>query len=517
MRRLITIAGPDGAGKTTVADVLADRLSERGDVERLHHRFDLLPRSATSRVATTEPHAQRPYNAPLSAAKILYLYLEWTLAWLTRALPFATQKGWIVLERGWWDLLVDPQRYRLRPFPRLVDALGRARPGKGVVVVPEGPAAVLHQRKQELPVEEIERQLTLWRSLATKHTEIRLVDVDRPVDEIVEDILALATTTPEADPGTSDDGATSTPTPERWVRLSTSAHHWYLPTRRREMSRSSLLIHQPMRRHARWAWRAAQLAAGTGALRILPPHEVPSIYELILPHIPPGGTAAISTRRAGTRSMALILDESGRPDSVIKLADTEKGRARLAAEVDAVRRFGPLLPPSVTAPEVRHAEPGLVVAEAALWKVRPEPWRLTPELARSMGQFFAQGRAVGCDTGPAHGDFAPWNVMKTDDGWCLIDWEDAGDDRQPFEDVFHYVVQAGTLLGRPHSHEVLDGLYLHGPVGEVFAAYADGAGIGATNLVELFDDYLDRSHDWDPEARGRMRTALTAHHPPDTR
>jgi hypothetical protein len=332
---------------------------------------------------------------------------------------------------------------------------------------------------------------------------------------VVDDILA--TVAPGTTAQSTVDDSSAGPAPERWVRLSTRAHRWYLPTRNRAASRGSLLIHQPMRRGAQLAWRAAAATAGSGVLRLLPAHELPSVHRLIVPHIPPGGTTAISTRRVGTRSMALTLDAAGRPHAFIKLADTDVGRSRLASEVDAVRRFGPLLPPNVIAPEVLHAEPGLVVFEAAQWRVRPKPWRLDPELAHSMGRFFALAGNADGHTGPAHGDFAPWNVMRLDDGWCLIDWEEATDGRPPFEDPFHYVVQACTLLGRPREDDIFDGLHLKGPVGEVFAAYADGAGISTDDLPERFRHYLEQTTDWDPEARGRLHAALTAHSPPGTR
>ncbi|MGW1030147.1 phosphotransferase [Streptomyces sp. NPDC002577] len=53
--------------------------------------------------------------------------------------------------------------------------------------------------------------------------------------------------------------------------------------------------------------------------------------------------------------------------------------------------------------------------------------------------------ASGC--GPiVHGDFAPWNVLRTPAGIALVDWERAGIADQPLRDLIHYLVQAGAYL-----------------------------------------------------------------------
>ena len=518
MRKLLTIAGPDGAGKTSVVTELTLRLAAVGPVERHHHRIGVLPRSATSLIPTERPHDQAPYGSLVSVAKILYLYAEWVLASAVQSRRGPNRHGWTVLERGWWDLLVDPRRYRLRPHPRLVEVLGWLRPGKGRVMVLNAPAEVLHDRKQELPADEITRQLALWRHIAVRHPEILFVDVDRPVDEVVDEIWSLAVIPDRTsnDPIEVRAGVhlDTTPEPERWIRLSARTHHWYLPTRHPAATSTSLLIHQPMRPPAQLAWRAARTVAATGALRAMPAHAVPSIHARIRPHIPAGGTAAISTRltrRSGTRAMALTIDAAGQPHSLIKLADDELGRARLAGEVEAVEQFGPLLAPPVTTPMLLHIEPGLIVFEAVRWSARREPWRLDPELAYGMGELFAQGANLTNETGISHGDFAPWNVLKVGDGWSLIDWEDAGDGRPAFEDPFRYLAQACTLLGHPSEEQILEGLLGRGPVGEILAAYADGAGIKADGLSEQFGDFVDRTADWDPEAHDRLRSVLASH------
>ena len=83
--------------------------------------------------------------------------------------------------------------------------------------------------------------------------------------------------------------------------------------------------------------------------------------------------------------------------------------------------------------------------------------------------------------------------MRSRAGWHLIDWEEAGPDRPPFEDVFHYVVQGHALLGRPTASEVLAGVRLEGRVGQALRAYAAGADADLADVPDRFVAYLRSS------------------------
>ena len=72
-----------------------------------------------------------------------------------------------------------------------------------------------------------------------------------------------------------------------------------------------------------------------------------------------------------------------------------------------------------------------------------------------------------------------------------MDWEHARRDAPPFFDVWHYVVQAHALLGRPKMEEISEGLSGLGPVGQAIAAYAAGAGLDFRLSEESLRRYLE--------------------------
>jgi aminoglycoside phosphotransferase (APT) family kinase protein len=106
--------------------------------------------------------------------------------------------------------------------------------------------------------------------------------------------------------------------------------------------------------------------------------------------------------------------------------------------------------------------------------------------------------------GATHGDFAPWNLLRTDRGWLLIDWESASRDSPAFYDVFHHLVQSNVLLGRPSRRALLDGVTGHGAIGLLLRTYARAAGLDVGLAPEFLGLYakLSAAH-LDPGRDGR--------------
>lgn len=184
----VVIAGPDGVGKTAVARGLARRVGATGEVLHLHARPHFLPGRVGTEV--TMPHQNRPYGRAGSIGKLLYLYADFTLGWYIRLRPFVRRGGTIVMERGWWDLLVDPQRYRMTPLPRVVAVMSRLLPATDAVMILEAPTDILLARKNELLAEELARQAREWRSLRPSGSRVLYLDATRSVHEIVDEAWA---------------------------------------------------------------------------------------------------------------------------------------------------------------------------------------------------------------------------------------------------------------------------------------------------------------------------------------
>jgi hypothetical protein len=182
------------------------------------------------------------------------------------------------------------------------------------------------------------------------------------------------------------------------------------------------------------------------------------------------------------RYLAFLVSEHGEVQGVAKVATTQEGRAHLAHEASAIERYAPLLPPPVRAPSVLAASEGLLLLEPMPWRPRARPWELPEQVARALGALSAEGIR--------HGDAAPWNLLTVPDGFLLCDWEEAGPERVPFEDLLHFLVQGFALVGRPRLRMLLQALGGEGRLGPSVRAFCESAGTPAETLPESAVRYL---------------------------
>jgi hypothetical protein len=424
----------------------------------------------------------------VSVGVLLYYWLDFFVGSWLKLMPLRTRSTLIVIERGWWDIVVDPRRYRMQVPLSLVVALGRLLPRPDVTLVLEAPGPILVERKQELSTGEAERQMRAWRDIARKHLRYTRVDASLPVAE-VEERASQSIISSLEERAASRIGL-------GWLALpDQGAVRWNFPRGPRAVAKNSLNVYQPVTFKARLGWHAARAIASLGLFRLAQrgkaPH--PALRKALAPHIPPRGTFAVMKANHPSRFVALVLGEDGTACSVAKVAADEAGRVALGGEARSLLQFAPLLSSPLRAPKILHHDEHLLVLEAVSWHPRAEPWKLPIEVARALGYFFAAG-ASASQAGPAHGDFAPWNLLETSRGWVAIDWESARSEAPPFYDLFHYVIQACALLGRPTQDEILGGVMDRaGEIGQSISAYAAGAGLPTENINDYFLQYIDLS------------------------
>lgn len=167
----VAVLGSDGAGKSTLLARLQTLLEPCFRYQKtLHFRPGVLQKKTTG--AVSDPHAQPPRNAALSWLKVFYYFADNWAGWFQIVLRGKIRSTLVIFDRCFEDLLVDEKRYRLRGTSPLARLLRCLLPGADRTFVLSAAAPVLHQRKPELPLAELERQHGVLLDLAKKRRHI---------------------------------------------------------------------------------------------------------------------------------------------------------------------------------------------------------------------------------------------------------------------------------------------------------------------------------------------------------
>lgn len=184
----IVCIGPDGSGKSSIADRLMKSLERTFNKDKSHYyhwkplRFRF---SKAENGPVNNPHGQ-PTRSPL--ASIIYLFyhaFEFFLGGMLRLKPKLFRNGMIVIDRYFYDLIVDPKRYRLNIPTWLVCLVAKTIVKPDLVICLDAPAKVYYERKQEVPFKEVVRQREAYQKFVKGLPNGHTVDASCPLDDAV--------------------------------------------------------------------------------------------------------------------------------------------------------------------------------------------------------------------------------------------------------------------------------------------------------------------------------------------
>lgn len=475
-RGFVLIAGPDGVGKSTVVHAIVDAATSAGiRVSRAHYRPGILGGRASG-APVTDPHAKPPRSAIASLVKLAVLFLDHVVGGRTtwRA---QRRQGLLLLERGWFDMAVDPRRYRLpaRMVP-LVRILGRLLPLPDLVLLLAGEATAIHLRKPEIGSAEVDRQIRRWREIGlSAGGRVLEMDTVRTSPEQVA-AMALEVLTP-AIPGDST---------RRWRSIPLTPPRLALCTTGR--ARPALAIYQPQSLRARVGMAVARRSIAVPSRHVPEPFaDLDDLWTVL--GVVPEGVAVMRSSTPGRAVLSVCRD--GRMDIVVKIGVLNDAALRN----EAVMLSAPLQS-AVGRPDVTWSgdwQNRFVLATRAAQRscnARWTPLDVIP-LAEALAAAGPGGAAL------THGDLTPWNLVRTSEGPVLLDWESARWSDEPLHDLAHFVVQNGALLRRYPPKEA---------VSLLCDDYSPGVrllrtrGRDATEARSLLVRYLDQARPTVPRA-----------------
>ena len=200
------VLAPDGTGKTTFLDSLIDKLNyyrvcrmEDNHISVYHFRPNIFPNlGAVGEKAGlkkqdkdfTNPHRNRPANKISSFFRVMYYTLDYIIGWQLLVRKDTKENKWSIFDRYSYDLIVDPLRTRLSLSKPMRTIFVKLTPKPNIIFCLLTDAKTVYERKQELELHEIERQLEEYKDLALKDRKrFYVLDASKTPDELSNEAL----------------------------------------------------------------------------------------------------------------------------------------------------------------------------------------------------------------------------------------------------------------------------------------------------------------------------------------
>lgn len=189
----VAILGPDGSGKSSVIDELAQRFTPPlcAGVTVCHWRPGVIWKPAGDGSPETDPHGKAARSLPASALKLAMLFADWTAGYWGRLVHLRAKGALLVSDRPFIDLLADPRRYRYGAPRWLARVVAGILPSPDLVIVLDAPVEVLRTRKQEIAEHDLSLLRDRYRGLVSGRRNAYVVDASRALDEVVAELEVI--------------------------------------------------------------------------------------------------------------------------------------------------------------------------------------------------------------------------------------------------------------------------------------------------------------------------------------
>ena len=193
----IALLAPDGGGKSTILNALKEYgITSFAGVERKYIRPGLFrnigqykPNAQPEMTDNPNPHGRKPDGSLKAWIRFLIYLIDFTLGYFIKVVPLKWQRKLIVFDRYYYDYYVDMYRYHYSLPKWTPYFFSFLIPAPTVTFILCAPADVIYNRKKELTLDETKRQCLAFEGVAKKTKNAILINVDRPITEIVNEII----------------------------------------------------------------------------------------------------------------------------------------------------------------------------------------------------------------------------------------------------------------------------------------------------------------------------------------
>lgn len=417
--QFIVVVGPDGVGKSTLATeihkLLGDNSAYFHFIPRPPYRLLPQPLGLAALVEKKRSGGSRVLGTLRITRSIVRSWVGYV-----RAIRPAVRNGTTVLGDRWlYGYLAQPRALKFHGPEWVARFALFLAPRPDLVVLLEAPAAVVHARKPELSIAEIEIESEVWRRSVPKAL---LLDATQPPGVLAGKVLAhvvLGGRFKKYPPGL---GNIVLPAAPRITAIRGSS--LYAPSRPR-----GIILHN--------ASRLLLRMVGTAWLTTVPREDIPVdekdwiglVSSLRAADIPVDGVAFNGRTQTGRVGFSALTIGKAGASAFVRVA----AGAVLDAECRGVSMVERSAPSSFIYPRlllrgscgsIEFAAYSAVLTGVHGPPQRPDIGRIISEIQHALRDL-PKPKDTPSHWRPMHGDFTPWNLREQRKKLVLIDWEAA--------------------------------------------------------------------------------------------
>jgi thymidylate kinase len=185
---LVALMGVDGSGKSSVLHIFRTKYAsslKAGLV--VFHRGKITTEIQIS-TKTFDHHADQPYSLMVSILKLFVKAFGWLANYWIKIAALRKKGSLVIVDRFYfYDLAIDPLRYRYKGPLWLVNTVTWFMPKPDLYILLDAPAEVLVGRKSEIPLEEVVRQRQANVALVKNLPNGYIVDASQPLEKVADD------------------------------------------------------------------------------------------------------------------------------------------------------------------------------------------------------------------------------------------------------------------------------------------------------------------------------------------
>lgn len=180
----VVVLGPDGIGKSALISNLRSLLEKYFRGSNVYHfRPQYLYKHKTEE-PVYEPYKNKPYNYFFSFLKIVFYTSDYCLGYLFNIRLALIHSRLTLFDRYYDDLLVDPERYRIKNFPWLIKLFKIFVPKPNLFLILDAPAETILSRKSEIASERLRILKERYGGLIFELQNSFLINGAKPQDEV---------------------------------------------------------------------------------------------------------------------------------------------------------------------------------------------------------------------------------------------------------------------------------------------------------------------------------------------